>query len=115
MSLITENTLVIDSNHDEKLKNLLFKESKSICLRNLKQVYNKNNLIIYTFNSNGFPLKLTDYIDFFIIENISSEGRMTMKGNHQESHFKAVTLLKKMIPAKDYREVKESIEYTIGY
>ena len=67
------------------------------------------------FNSNGFPLKLTDYIDFFIIENVSSEGRMSMKGNHQESHFKAVTLLKKMIPAKDYREVKESIEYTIGY
>ena len=74
MSLITENTLVIDSNHDEKLKNLLFKESKSICLRNLKQVYNKNNLIIYTFNSNGFPLKLTDYIDKKI-EDFESENK----------------------------------------
>ena len=116
MSLISENTLVIDSHEDKRFKVLFSQETdSSILVSNLKQIYNKDNLIIYTFDSNGFPVKLADYIDFFIIENVSSEGRMTMKGNQQESHFKAVTLLKKMIPAKDYREVKESIEYTIGY
>ena len=115
MSLISENTLVIDSHEDKRFKVLFSQETdSSILVSNLKQIYNKDNLIIYTFDSNGFPVKLADYIDFFIIENVSSEGRMTMKGNHQESHFKAVTLLKKMIPAKDYREVKESIEYTTG-
>lgn len=110
MTLVSENTLVIDSSEEKKLSALV--SQKDINISHLKQVYNKN-ISIYTFDSNGFPLKLSESIDFYILENVSSEGRLTIRQNEKESRLKCITLLKNMIPENDYEFVKECIKYSI--
>lgn len=113
MTLVSENTLVINSSEEGKLRDLL--SQKDINISHLKQVYNKNNIIIYTFDSSGLPFRLSESIDFYILENVSSEGRITIKQNQEESRLRCITLLKNMIPENDYEFVKECIEYSIGW
>lgn len=122
MSQLTENTIVIETVDVEKFyKAIEYHQNTYSWIINVKKVYEKNDIAIFTFDCNGQPLGVEEEIEFLVLETnyLDGEPMYTQVYDKEIKRIRDATWhakywIKKLIGESDFNSIKDCLIYSDG-